>query len=129
MIKYKQGYKYQLYETFATKIAIYGFFIKTDFILLDKLGNLVILKGYAWDGPTGIPDVKELMEPSLIHDALYQLIRMNLLPENMKKKADKEFIKAAEQKGVSEDFQDILGKGVEVLGFLGLGEERKVFTA
>ena len=129
MIKYKQGYKYQLYETFATKVDIYGFLIKTDFIILDKQGNLVIQKGYAWDGPTGIPDVKELMEPSLIHDALYQLIRMKLLPENMKKKADKEFIKSAEQKGVSEDWQNILAKGVEWLGFLGLGEERRVFTA
>lgn len=67
--------------------------IDTDFIRLDMFGNLTIRAGYCWDGPSGPAiDTPNFMCPSLVHDALYQLIRMGLLPEWEKDKID-DFLK------------------------------------
>lgn len=83
MIKYKSGYKYVLAETYACKISITGYFAKTDFIILDTNGNLVIKQNYAWDGATFFPDLEIVKRPSLIHDALCQLIRLGIIPEKL----------------------------------------------
>ena len=54
--------------------------VQTDFILLlrvaDKKEWLKIKNAYAWDGPSGPAiDTKSFMRGSLVHDALYQLMR------------------------------------------------------
>ena len=52
-------------------------------------GKLIIRKGYSWDGPSGPTiDTKNFMEGSLIHDALYQLMREKILPQSAKDRAD-----------------------------------------
>jgi len=53
-------------------------------------GELRIKEGYAWDGPSGPTiDTKTFMRGSLIHDALYQLMREGaLLPAAHRKYAD-----------------------------------------
>jgi len=90
-IKYKKGYKYQLCEE--------SYFITncypkkdmtTQFLILTTNGELTIKKGYAWDGPSGISiDTKDFMRGSLVHDALYQLMRMGLMNDVTKQNADK----------------------------------------
>jgi hypothetical protein len=67
--------------------------IKTAFITLDTKGKLTIKEGYAWDGPSGpVVDTKENMRASLVHDALYQLMRQKKLSvKAYKDKADKIF--------------------------------------
>jgi hypothetical protein len=51
-----------------------------DFILLEQGGILTIKKGYRWDGATnGAPDKDYHHRSSLIHDAIYDLMRMNYL--------------------------------------------------
>lgn len=129
MIKYKKGYKYQLYETYSIKTGIKGYFIQTDFLLLDRDGNLVIRKGYAWDGASGIPDTQHNMRASLIHDALYQLMRMGLLPLSYKEAADQIFAHVCKEAGMLEEFSYLMYEGVNKLGFIGLREERPVLTA
>ena len=47
------------------------------FISLDEGGLLTIKVNYSWNGMTMYPDSKETMFPSLVHDALYQLMRIN----------------------------------------------------
>jgi len=48
IIKYKKGYKYQLYETYITKVAIHPKKdIHTEYIDLTTEGILSIRKGYA----------------------------------------------------------------------------------
>ena len=91
-IKYKKGFKYQLAETHACVVDIHPFAeIDTDFIRLTPEGTLTLRKGYAWDGPSGPTfDTKTFMRGSLVHDALYQLIRMRLLPRSSKEAADDE---------------------------------------
>ncbi len=76
-LSYKKGYKYQLVEIYSTKINVKpSEDIATDYIELTTKGNLIIKKGYAWDGPSGPTiDTLNFMRGSLVHDALYQLMR------------------------------------------------------
>lgn len=79
-MKYKAGYKYQLAETFKMSIPIEGKTIKQGFIALTVTGILTLKQGYAWDGPSGPAiDTKNFMRGSLVHDALYQLMRKKRL--------------------------------------------------
>lgn len=76
---YKKGYKYQLTKGFTLDILIAGR-ISTEYISLDMTGNLTIKRGYAWDGVSGpVGDNINNMRASLVHDALYQLMREGLL--------------------------------------------------
>jgi len=47
-------------------------------------GNLVctVFKGYAWDGPTVVPDVDGTTRESVIHDAIYQFVEEIMLVFN-----------------------------------------------
>lgn len=80
-IAYNDGYKYQLKEAYSVVIDIKPpSIIDTEYIDLDTEGTLVIAKGYAWDGPSGpTVDTLTFMRGSLVHDALYQLMRENYL--------------------------------------------------
>ena len=66
--------------------------IATSYITLDE-GVLYIDSGYAWDGASGpVMDRKSVMRASLVHDALYQLMRQDLLSrEDWKQPADRVF--------------------------------------
>ena len=89
-IYYKSGFKYQLSREYQVVTPLLGYTITTDYISLNEWGLLTIRKGYAWDGPSGpTVDTKNFMRGSLIHDALYQLLRMGLLPETERFIVDK----------------------------------------
>jgi len=90
-IKYKTGYKYQLCaEVYFVTNCYPKKDITTQFLILTTKGELTIKSGYAWDGPSGISiDTKDFMRGSLVHDALYQLMRMSLLSLKFKCEADK----------------------------------------
>ena len=74
--------------------------IDTEFIKLDRMGNLYIKKGYAWDGATGAIDTPSIIHASLPHDAFCQLANMGLLPKSSRKKADKLFRKMCRTDGM-----------------------------
>ena len=102
-IRYRSGYKYQLATRYSMTITIKPKKnIETEFIKLDRKGKLTIKKGYAWDGPSGpVVDTKKNMRASLVHDALYQLMRLEQLSsDNYKDKADKIFQKICIKDGV-----------------------------
>lgn len=81
VIKFRDGYKYQLAETYEINTGIIGYTVDTEFIKLTPVGILTIKSGYAWDGPSGpTHDTLDSMRGSLVHDALYQLMRWGLLP-------------------------------------------------
>jgi hypothetical protein len=87
---YKDGYKYQLYETFVIKM---GFSpektIETPYGVFTSDGWIIIWEGYAWDGASGPTyDSKNSMVGSCVHDFLYQLMRDGKLPYSFRKKAD-----------------------------------------
>lgn len=80
-IYYRSGYEYQLHAPYAVEVPIYpGALIATNYIRLATDGLLRISVGYAWDGPSGLAlDTRNFMRGSLVHDALYQLMRARLL--------------------------------------------------
>src|SRR3990172_2891552 len=88
-IKYKAGYKYQLKSNYAVTISIKPpADIITAYITLNAQGMLTLKDGYAWDGPSGPPiDTMTFMRGSLIHDALYQLMREGKLDQNVHREA------------------------------------------
>jgi len=92
IIRYKAGYKYQLVADMRqqTKLRpLEDIDSSGGFVTLDVKGVLHIRAGYAWDGPSGpTVDTKNFMRGSLVHDALYQLMREGLLPRSYKEYAD-----------------------------------------
>lgn len=102
-IKYRSGYKYQLAEGYPVKVSVTPKNnIKTDFIELGTEGMLVIKKGYAWDGPSGPTiDTPNFMRGSLVHDALYQLLRNELIDEKWRDEADDELRRICVEDGMS----------------------------
>lgn len=96
-------YKYLLEEEylFATGIA-FEKRIETEYLALNRDGVLVIKKLYAWDGASGPAiDTPNFMRGSLVHDALYQLMKLNLLPKRYRKTADKLLRQICRQDGMS----------------------------
>lgn len=92
IISYKGGYKYQLCESYTVFISIKPPMpILTQYIDLYTDGRLVIKEGYAWDGPSGPTiDTQTFMRGSLVHDALYQLMREDHLSRiEYREEADK----------------------------------------
>lgn len=103
-IRYRADYKYQLANDYSISISIKPKSdIDTDFIGLDTDGNLLVKKGYAWDGPSGpVIDTDENMRASLVHDALYQLMRHeHLAARTHRKAADQLFKDICKEDGVS----------------------------
>ena len=90
VISYREGYKYQLAETYMCAVGIKPEkTITTDYVTLSRNGILYIIEGYAWDGPSGPTiDTKSSMRGSLVHDALYQLLREGKLPPEARSVAD-----------------------------------------
>ena len=88
---FRRGYKYQLANTYRHETGfVLGRIISTEFIRLNQLGVLEIRSGYAWDGPSGpaIDTMKTFGRGSLVHDALYQLMRQGHLSDEWRKPAD-----------------------------------------
>ena len=85
-------YKYQLrrcYEYQTDIMTERRVATKGAFVMLEPDGRLRIRAGYAWDGPSGpTVDTKSFMRGSLVHDALYQLMRESKIPTGHRKRAD-----------------------------------------
>lgn len=102
-IHYRKGYKYQIQKKYVVNIDITPKKeIDTDHIKLTKKGLLTIKKGYAWDGPSGPAiDTRNFMRGSLVHDALYQLMRERCLnKKKYRKLADKILRKMCKEDGM-----------------------------
>ncbi|TGK30394.1 hypothetical protein EHQ05_05430 [Leptospira yasudae] len=85
-----KNYKYQLVKSYSYETGIktnrtvrIGSKNEKVFVNMDSDGLLRIEAGYAWDGPSGPTfDTKTFMRGSLLHDALYQLMREEKLDRN-----------------------------------------------
>lgn len=90
-IEYKKGkgkYKYTLLKEYVFDLPFIAPHVIEAF--LDIHGNqLIISKDYAWDGATSAIDTPDFMRGSLVHDALYQLIRTGWLGKEYRIEADK----------------------------------------
>lgn len=101
-IAYRAGYKYQLDDHHFEQTALRGHEINESYLRLDPNGLLTITKGYAWDGPSGPTiDTRSFMRGSLVHDALYQLIRLGHLGHNSRLHADELLREICRQDGMN----------------------------
>ena len=85
-----EQYKYQLAgdEVFETGIKGYSFDLR--FIQMERTGRMTIREGYFWNGASGPTfDTESAMSGSLIHDALYECMRREVLPLTIKDHADR----------------------------------------
>lgn len=93
-MNFRKGFKYQKYGTETFETDIMGYTCSTGFMRLQPNGFLTILDGYAWDGPSGLTfDTQSSYVGSLVHDALYELLRKRLLPSFRRVDADRELLK------------------------------------
>jgi len=90
LYKKRRKYKYNLKSDLEYETGIQLGEPKSDkFLGISTTGTLQIKKGYSWDGPSGPTiDTKTFMQGALIHDALYQLMREGILPQEARKRAD-----------------------------------------
>ena len=89
-------YKYQLMHNYTIDIAIDDLEedVNTNFITLTTDGVLTVMNRYAWDGPSGPTiDTRSFMRGSLVHDALYQLMRGKYLDYTKHRKYADELLK------------------------------------
>lgn len=118
MIRYRDGYKYQLVEPCQIQIDIHPpLDIVTEWVLLNGAGLLTILRGYAWDGPSGpMPDTPDAMRGSLVHDALYQLMREGRLDTRYREVADKLLRELCLEDGMSHPMAELVYQAVHLFG-------------
>lgn len=88
VVYYRTGYRHQLAEDFELDVSEHGIFSDSpggnDYVQLTLDGCLIVRKGYAWDGASGPAiNTKSFVRPSLVHDALYQLIRMEVFTDRL----------------------------------------------
>jgi len=103
-IRYREGYKYQLAKDYHVLLPFRHFFegIHSEYISFYSDGSLTIKSGYSWDGCSGPTiDTTSNMRAGLVHDALYQLMREEFLPQTFRKNADKVFKQILKEDGMS----------------------------
>jgi len=114
-------YKYQLMEEYQQKIDIKpANDILLRFLELHRDGLLIVRKAYAWDGPSGPTfDSKNFMRGSLVHDALYQLMRLRALDYKVyRKRVDEILRECCREDGMSAFRAWYVFLGVRLFGFL-----------
>jgi len=131
-IKYRSGYKYWLAEEYQVKVSIIPENnVPTDkttksFIELNTDGVLVIKKGYAWDGPSGPTiDTPSFMRGSLVHDALYQLLRREDIEQKWRDEADEELRRICREDGMSRIYSNWVHWAVRKFGKRGADPESR----
>ena len=131
-IKYRSGYKYWLAEEYQVKVSIIpendvpvDKTIKS-FIELSTEGVLVIKKGYAWDGPSGPTiDIPSFMRGSLVHDALYQLLREKEIAQKWRDEADEELRRICREDGMWRIYSNWVHWAVRKFGKRGADPESR----
>ena len=89
-IRYTEGYRFQLEEDHAHPTGITPQHAGGNrFVRLNETGLLTISAGYAWDGASGPAiNTASFMRASLVHDVLYQLIRLGVITLADRARAD-----------------------------------------
>ena len=97
-------YKYQLTKGVYYSTGINGFLggDKYDYVFINTAGTITLRRGYCWDGCSGPTwDDKKNMLAGLIHDGLYQLLRLEVIPYKKVDEVDKLFHKILLDSGMS----------------------------
>lgn len=135
-IRYREGYKYQLAESYELDLSHYGFrpVIRAKsgnaWVSIDADSILRIRKTYAWDGDSGpARDTLASYRASLVHDALYQLIRIGALRPTDKGRADQVYRDILRENGMWTPRVWWRAQALRLFGANALTRERPVLTA
>ena len=141
-VTYRDGsnYRYQLAVDYEIKIKpLTNCNVKTPdthhFISLTKDGDLTIKAGYAWDGASGpAVNTKNFVRGSLVHDALYQLMRAGKVNRSKHRGyADNLLREICQEDGMSRFRSWYVLKAVKTFGGPsaepGTGRERALYVA
>lgn len=98
---HKANYKYTLVEAYEHKLHSNHFHdVDNDFFSV-KNGILTAQNKYAWDGASGPTiDTKNSMKAGLVHDCLYQGIRLGNYKKEDRKAADQELYDTLRDEGM-----------------------------
>lgn len=101
-IQYRSGYLYQITRDYRVQTDIIpDREYYTPFFNFYHDGELFVMAGYAYDGPSGITlDTADSMRAALIHDCGYQCIREYGMPRSFRKQWDQEFLKVLLEDGM-----------------------------
>jgi len=87
------GFRFQTHREWRAYVSNYGQTkdIVDGWITLTADGWLIVRAGYAWDGASGFFTINTMnsRQGSLGHDALYQLMRRELIDRKYKRQADR----------------------------------------
>ena len=118
-MKYSEyKYKFKVEENFSIELP----FKIPDFeqpYASSKDGILSVKKGYAWDGASGpIINTRDTLVASLVHDVLYQAMRLNLIKSSKenRKIADKNFFEILKMNGVNSIRRKVWYLAVRIFG-------------
>lgn len=110
MIRYRRlrGYKYELAADYeldlpelacAASVIVSHRLFRLDFTSTPRL---TIRAGYCWDGPSGPAiDTKNFLRGSLVHDVLYQAMRLGYIPQTFRAAADNILARLCREDGMS----------------------------
>lgn len=100
-ITYKKGFAYATEDLFSRFVRFApDEDIVCEFGEFRSNGWIILYPKYLSDGASGAIDTKSLARAWFVHDFLYQLMRLGLLPRSFRKKADKEFYKLCKEDDV-----------------------------
>jgi hypothetical protein len=82
-VTYTEGYRFQLEEDYQHETGIVPAAPGGNrFVHITLDGLLIVRAGYAWDGASGPAiNTPNFIRGSLVHDALYQLMRLGVVPK------------------------------------------------
>lgn len=88
MIRYerKMGRLCWLMDEFSLPVSGFGT-VSDDWVSVGE-NILIVKRGFAWDGPWPLPRLRCAMRASMVHDALYHLLRSGKLSMTLRKPAD-----------------------------------------
>lgn len=86
-------YSLTLMEDREYQVLAKGFEHSSEHLTLDKKGNLLIKEGFHWNGATGLESKTTLrmVEPTLIHDAMYKIMVLSNFSGYFREITDKDF--------------------------------------
>ena len=108
------NWKYELEESYVKQLVSEGWgracngldsydfpFLKLN-LIYGLLPILTSAAGYRWDGCSGpTVDTQTNMRAGLVHDSLYQLMRLGVLPQSARVIADREFLLIMKEDGMN----------------------------
>lgn len=137
--KRKRNYKYRFIGADAVNrevelpIKVYDKDYTNGYLTLRSDGMLTIHHGYAWDGASGPTwDDKTNMAGSLVHDAMYQLIRRGAIGMQYRQYADHLLKSICVSDGMHPKRADLWLWAVRKFGFNSARlskKEQKIYTA